>query len=119
MHPGHPFPVNPPQGLAVQGQCLLSTWPVVAQPFPQHRLKGVHVQVFEHPVEGGYAGRLARPEPQELSRRGSVVPSPLGYGVQAAGAAQHGANGQAQNCPQRVTLPLTLPVVGHQFQRFS
>ena len=36
-------------------------------------------------------------EPQELSRRGSVVPAPLGYGVQAAGAAQHGADGQAQN----------------------
>ena len=58
-------------------------------------------------------------EPQELSRRGSVIPAPLGYGVQAAGAAKHGADGQAQNSPQTVPPPLAAPVIRRQFQRFS
>ena len=39
MHSGYPFPVNPSQGLAVQGQCLPRAWPAVDQPLPQHRLK--------------------------------------------------------------------------------
>ena len=53
------------------------------------------------------------------ARRRLCGPGPMGDGVQAAGAAKHGPNRQAQHRSQRVPPTLTAPVVRHSIQSLS
>ena len=88
--------VNLPKCLAVQRQRPAPLCPAGFQSFPQHCLEGIHIQVLEHPVQGGDTGRPPAVESQQPGGSGPLVPAPLRYGVQAAGTAQHGADRQGQ-----------------------
>ena len=79
----------------------------VLQPLAQQFFEGPTVQPAEHLVQRGYAGGALPGEAQRLRYLLALVSSPLTDGVQAAGPAQHGADGQPKNRPQRMSTTVS------------
>ena len=108
--PGQFPAVYPTQGLAVYRNGGPALSQALLGPAAQGCLESVNVHATKHVMQGGHARGTLPAEPQRLGKLG-VLPAPLGDGIQAPGAAEHGAYRQGQNCRQGMAHSLGLPGV--------
>ena len=113
-HAGQFLPMYPAQRFAVHrnGHPFPSGGQPLPGPLGQRRLKGVGVQLAEHGVQRAH--RRGRGSSEAHSRHcvRVLLAPPLADGVKAAGAGEHGADGQGQDGGQRMSLALGRAWVG-------
>src|SRR5262249_35297209 len=99
--PGTTGPRLPPRGLAMAGAGPRRGGGDLRQdrlqPVAEGGLEACHVERLEDPVQGGDTGGAVAAKAEPTRQVGGVVAAPLGDGVEALAAAQHGADGQGQD----------------------
>jgi hypothetical protein len=103
MHAGNLVPVNPPQGLTIDGDRIVGCHPGLAKPVPDGPLKGSDIEHFEHPMQRCPTRAASGGKSQAAQQRGIVLaplPPPLGHGIEAPRPAQNRRDRQLQERDQ-------------------